>query len=95
MNYIKELNQQKMILTYNTDITQKTKKILENTSGISSYFSSFFSKKNDDVIVINNFHTEISNNLCDNELTKQAMNFASSSFENEWNKEDDDFWNNY
>jgi hypothetical protein len=31
-------------------------------------------------------------NIDDNELTKQAMNLSTSSFSEEWDKEDDGFW---
>lgn len=84
-----------MILTLNTSNSNSTVRYSTNSFGFSHYFRLFPENKVEDVIVVNNFTTDLDFNIDDNELTKQAMNLSSSSFSEEWDKEDDEFWNNY
>ena len=84
-----------MILTLNTSNSNSTVRYSTNSFGFSRYFRFFPENKVEDLIVVNNFTTDLDFNIDDNELTKQAMNLSTSSFSEEWDKEDDEFWNNY
>lgn len=54
-----------------------------------------FKDDEDDVVVINNVQPSYDCDLDDDTLTEQSMNFALSSFAEEWDKEDDELWNCY
>jgi hypothetical protein len=85
-----------MILTLNTSNCYSSVRYSTNSFGYSRNFRFLPSNnKFEDVIVVNNFTTALDFNIDDNELTKQAMNLSTSSFSEEWDKEDDMFWNNY
>jgi hypothetical protein len=85
-----------MILTLNTSNGYSSVRYSTNFFGFSRNFRFLPSNnKFEDVIVVNNFTTALDFNIDDNELTKQAMNLSTSSFSEEWDKEDDVFWNNY
>jgi hypothetical protein len=84
-----------MTLTLNTSNGNSSVKYNTNFFGYSRYFRILPENKVEDVIVVNNFSPYLDFNIDDSELTKQAMNLSTSSFSLEWDKEDDDFWNNY
>jgi hypothetical protein len=87
-----------MTITLNTSSSNPVTRSKYTTSSFGFYKAFKLScevKVVDDVILVNNFNTNLEIDLSDLELTKCSMNIATSSFSEEWNKEDDDFWNNY
>lgn len=82
-------------ISINTNTSKPNKTSLAHKiSFLSEAVNILFRTDPIDVVVVNNY-TNYHSDLSESELTNQAMNLSISSFSEEWDKEDDDYWNNY
>jgi len=61
----------------------------------SDLFFSQIKSKIKDVIVVYSYYNDVEFDLSNKDLTETTKKLAITSFSKEWDKEDDNYWNNY
>jgi hypothetical protein len=61
----------------------------------SDLFLSQIKSKIKDVIVVYSYYNDVEFDLSNKDLTETTKKLAITSFSKEWDKEDDNYWNNY
>jgi hypothetical protein len=82
--------------TYKGTLNTSSKDTLSSRNDkYSDLFFSQIKSKIKDVIVVYSYYNDVELDLSNKDLTETTKKLAITSFSKEWDKEDDNYWNNY